>query len=268
LDSLVTAFASEPFPEVYNGLNPRFVNGEFVFSAFEKEDSRHWLATKGQALLATMGYATTKSTAESLRDFSEMDREMQEFVAYNLSHEWKIATLAAAIATVNQNCKVFEIGPCFGISSVHYSHLIKDKDVSPTTPISSLIAIDFNRGFLRNAKQLQKICGEYVGDIRFVSGEGLAYLRKSLRSGDLVFSSVADSRVVEGILDLSSTRAFNFAVSYSKSNRDLVRKHRGKHIEDIINPSVYEVFPFLDKEYNSHVTGDLPRMGVLALKTK
>lgn len=46
LDSLVTAFGRDPFPEVHNGLNPQFAGGEFVFSAFGQENSKRFLAIK------------------------------------------------------------------------------------------------------------------------------------------------------------------------------------------------------------------------------
>lgn len=79
-----------------------------------------------------------------------------------------------------------------------------------------------------------------------------------------MFSSVTDSRVVEGILDLSIRRSFNFVVSCSQNNRDIVRGHRGQYFEDIIDPSRYDIFPFEDKECHTHVIKDLRRTGVLA----
>lgn len=131
---------------------------------------------------AIIGHPTTAtSITELLQDFYKRNREQQEFVAYNLSHEWKIATLAAAIAISSQNSNVFEIGPSFGLASIHYSHLVKSKGLSPSTPVSKLVAIEEQRAFLKNAKQLQKICGEYAGEIKYVSDDGIRYLRKALR---------------------------------------------------------------------------------------
>lgn len=241
------------------------MNGESVFSAFREEDSKHFLAIKDNEISAIMGHPTTATSITDLsRDFSKRNRGQQEFVAYNLSHEWKIATLAAAIPIANQNSNVFEIGSSFGLSSIHYSHLVKSRDLTPGTPVSRLIAVEKQRAFLKNAKQLQKICREYAGEIKYVSDDGIAYLRKALQNGDLVFSSLATSSVIEGILELSRKRSFSFVVSYSQSNRDIVRRHCGKHFEDIIDSSKYDIFPFDDKEYHTHVIDDVRRMGVLA----
>lgn len=79
-----------------------------------------------------------------------------------------------------------------------------------------------------------------------------------------MFSSLTNARILEGLLGLSQKRSFSFAVSYSQSNRNIVRKHRGQHFEDMIDSSKYDVFPFEDKEYHTHVIDDVRRMGVLA----
>jgi predicted O-methyltransferase YrrM len=264
LDSLVAAFGREPFPEVYSGLNPRFMNGEFEFPAFEHEDTKHWLAIKKGAL---QGVEKTSTTSELVRDFREADEGDQRFVAYNLSHEWKIATLAASVALASESRNVFELGPCFGLSSVHYSHLIKEKGINSSAPISRLTAIDHSGQFMENARYLMTISGirgAYAGDIEFVTGDGVAYLRKRLKKGDLVFASVAVLRVVEGILDLLKLRPFDFVASYSESTQAILKRKRGKAIEDLVDPGTHEIFPFEDKEYHAHVPDDLRRMGVLA----
>jgi protein-L-isoaspartate O-methyltransferase len=241
------------------------MNGEFVFPSFKCEDSKHWLAIKKVALL---GLEKRSTTTELVKDFKESDEDDQRFVAYNLSHEWKIVTLAASVALANQNRNVFEIGPCLGLSSIHYSHLIKEKGINSSAPISRLIAIDHNGQYMEKAREIMKIPGirgAYAGDIEYVTGDGIAYLRKALKKGDLVFSAVAVPRVIEGILDLLKLRSFDFVASYSESIRDGVKGKRGKHIEDLVDPSKHDIFPFEDKEYHAHVPDDLRRMGVLAL---
>lgn len=246
-------------------LTPDFRNGEFVFPFLEIEDSRHSLAFK---MVALLGLERKSRTSDLVRDFTKMNRQDQQFVDYNLSHELKIATLAASIATTNQNRNVFEVGPCFGFSSIHYSHLMKEKAVHPPTPISRLIAIEWKNGYLQYARDIQRMAEGYAGEIEYVLGDGIRYLRKSLKEGDLVFSSVAEPRVVKGILGLSTKRSFDFVVSYSEKTSDKVRKDQGRCIEDLVDPCGYGVFPFEDREYNTHLTDDLRRRGVLALATK
>ncbi len=145
---------------------------------------------------------------------------------------------------------------------------MKEKGICPPAPNSRLIAIEWKKEYLQYARDIQRMTGGYAGEIEYVLGDGIRHLRKSLKEGDLVFSSTAEPRVVEGILGLSNEKSFDFVVSYSEKTSDKVRKDQGRCIEDLLDSCGYEVFPFEDREYNTHLTDEVPRVGVLALATK
>jgi len=220
-------------------------------------------------MIPLFGLKKVTETEQLVRDFKRLDKQEQKFVAYELSHEWKIATLAASIAMTNQESSVFEIGPCFGFSSIQYSHLIKEKGVDQSKPISKLIAIERKKEYLENARKMREMCGPYVGEIEYVFGDAMVILRRSLKKGDLVFSSTAEPPVIEGILGLSNTTPFNLVISYSDKANGKVKADFGGFFEDLVNPSKYDVFPFEDKQYNTYVAGTGPgqfrKLGTLQL---
>jgi hypothetical protein len=262
LRNLLAFHGRDCFPKIFEQLDPVRSKGEFVISFFSRDDSRRLLALKSVALFGLEVQATMQNLIERFR---RTDREDQLFVAHNLCHELKIGSLVASLAINDQDSNVYEIGPCFGFSSLQYSHLVKEKSIDSSKPISKLTAIERSKDFFEGAKNLKKMVGNWVGDIEYVLGDAIGYLRSSLRRRDIVFCCLAEPAVVLGILDLSRLRQLNIIVSYSKKTEDAIAIMRGRRFEDLLDPDVYDVYPFEDKKYNSQVVGDLRRIGLLAL---
>jgi len=260
LKKLLDFFGHEYFPKISNQLTPVHKK-KFQLPYLGCEGSKHSLALKMTAMYGLKKKATSK---ELIRDFFRLTQRKQIFIAYSLSHELKIASLAASVAMNNQDSHVYEIGPCFGFSSLHYSHLIKEKNLV-SKAICKLTAIETNREWFERALMLRSIVGDYVGQIEYLHGDGVGYLRKSLKNEDIVFASIAEPTVVEGIFSLSNLKRINLLISYSEKTNQKIEERRGKKFEDLIDSDAYNVFPFEDGEYNKHVFWIVGNIGTLAL---
>jgi len=264
LQKLLDFHGHDSFPRISQQLDPVRSKGELLIPFFARDDSRYLLALKSAALPSTRPELNAM-TQDLIGRFRRMSREDQEFVAQNLSHELKIASFAACLALKNQSSSVYEIGPGYGFSSFQYSHLMKEKNIDSSRPIGKLIALEQSRDCFDGAQSLKKMIGQWIGDIEIVLGDAIGYLRNSLRNGDIVFCSLAEPAVALGILDLSRVKPLNLIVSYSARTEDKIALVRGKKFEDLLDPQVYDVYPFKDKKYNSEVRGDLKRIGLLSL---
>ena len=261
LKDLLNLFGHEYFPRIYSQLNPYNKDRKLVLPYLGSEDSSYSLAFK---MMAMDGLERKTTTQELVRNFSRMSRRDQLFIAYNLSHELKIASLAASIAMSKQDSNAYEVGPCLGFSSLHFSHLLKEKGMN-SKPIGKLTTIEHNREFLERAKEIEKMTGDYVGVIEHIHGDGIEFLRRSLKNGDIVFCSIAEPPVVSGILDLLVIKTINVVISYSEMTNKEVAKLRCKRVEDLIDPNSYEIFPFEDRDYNTHAFDENGKIGILAL---
>jgi hypothetical protein len=261
LKDLLDYFGNMDFPKIYTSLNPQSKDGRLLIPYLGDEDSEYTLALK---MMAMEGLKKKTTTEELVKDFSRLSPSKQLFIAYNLSHELKVASLVASIAMSRQNSNVYEIGPCFGFSSRHFSHLMREKDMS-SKPIGKVTTIESNEEFFRTSEIIVKIAGkhDYVGEIKQIYGEGIGYLRTSLRNNDIVFSSIAEPLVVNGIFELSVERTINIVVSFSEKTDEEIERRLGKKFEDLLDSRSYEVFPFEDKDYNTHVHDDVEKIGVL-----
>lgn len=119
--------------------------------------------------------------------------------------------------------------------------------------IYKLTSIEKNKEYYDYAKDIRKMMGDFVGDIEYVYGDGISYLRHLLREGDLLFSTTTEPDVACGIVELSYLRPLNFIVSYSERANEGIEELRNKKFEDLIDSTCYDVFPFEDKEYNSSI---------------
>jgi len=252
-----------PFPNSFSDLNPRYKNGYFVIPLYGNQDSKVSLALKMDTLLSVQeGECTVQ---ELIKKFMALKKSEQKFVAYNLSHELKIATLASFIALDNQDSNVYEIGPCLGFSSHLYSNIIKNQRISPSKPIYKLTAIESNKRFFQAAeKLLQMMDKDYIAKIEYVHGDGIEYLSNLVNNNDIVFASLAEPDVCEGIIDFSNSKKINFVLSYSERTNDEIKRRKGKSIDNMINPDVYQIYPFIDKEYSIYAH-DMRRLGVFVL---
>jgi hypothetical protein len=262
LKGLLDFLGHEKFPGISSQLDP-IRKKEFQLPCWDSESSRKTLALKMTAMYGLKKKATTEELVDI---FSRMTKRKKIFVAYNLSHELKIASLAACIAMNNQDSNIYEIGPCFGFSSIHYSHLIKEKNLA-SKAVSKLRAIEINKEWFERALAIRSIVGDYVGEIEYLYGDGINYLRKALRKYDIVFASIAEQSVVEGIFSFSLSKPINILVSYSERTDQEIEERWHKRFEDLIDSSSYNVFPFEDREYNKHMFWETGKIGVLALPT-
>ena len=261
LRKLLEIFSIDYFPRIFSQLNPQRKKKRYIFPYLGSEDSRHILALK---MMAMYGLKKKTTSEELMKDFYRMSQKKKLFIAYNLSHELKIASLAASIAMNKQESNVYEIGPCFGFSSLHYSRLIKEKNIN-SKPINKLTAIERNKEFLERAKVIKEITGDYTGEIEYIHGDGIGYLRNSVKKGDIIFLSIGTPFMVDGVLGLSNLKAINFVVSYSETTNDKIKEMRGEIFEDLVDSNTYDVFPFADNEHNTHVPWITGKIGVVAL---
>lgn len=256
LKKLLKSFS--PFPNCFSKLSPRRKGKDIVIPYYGEDDSKFVLAI---TRIAWLGFSRKATTEELVENFSNLDKEAQEFVAYSLSHELKVTTLAVSIALANQSSTVFEVGPGFGFSSLYYSRLMREKKVSPSKPICKLQAIEIDKGFFQEAKKLQDMASkEIVGEVEFVLADANEFLMASCREGDVIFGSMVQPDLCNTILELSFSSRINFVISYGEAfdfrtfNRQI--DHR-----------VYEIYPFKDREFKVHVPYLQKRYGVLALTT-
>jgi len=152
-------------------VSPRRIKDTYYFPYLDDPDSSYILAFK---MIAMYGLKIETETLKLVNDYKKLDTEKQSFLAYNLSHEFKIATLAASIAMENIESNVYEIGQCYGFSSMHYSHLIREKGIKDK-PISTLTAIEKNKKFVEASKRIKKMTGNYTGDIRYIHNDGVIH---------------------------------------------------------------------------------------------
>jgi len=214
-------------------------------------------------MMAMEGLKKRMTSQELIHGFLRLKRQDKVFLAYNLSHEFKVATLAASIALSNQESRVFEVGPCCGFSSLHYSHLIKEKIISK--PISKLISIESNKEWADRANDIKNVVGSYVGEINFLFGNGINYLLNSSVDRDIIFSSIAEPLVLEGLFAVSQLRTVNLVVSYSQKTNEYIKTKDNLDFEDLLDSKKYNIFPFEDEDYNKHVNWDTRKIGVMAL---
>jgi hypothetical protein len=211
---------------------------------------------------AKFGLSRKATTTDLVEEFLNLDAETQYNIAYDLCHELKVTTLAASIALANQNSTVFEIGPCFGFSSLYYSRLMKEMNVSQHKPIYRLKAVEINKEFSERAKILQEMANkEIIGEVEFVRADANKFLIDSCKEGDVIFGSLVQSDSCNTILELSFSRRINFVISYGEAFDFGTFNRR-------IDPELYEIYPFKDREFRLHVPYQQKRYGTLALTIK
>lgn len=260
LKGLFDFFGEEHFPSIFSEITPYHRGAYFLFPYYGRDDSKAMLALK---MIAFHGLNKKSSTANLVEKFSKLKRRERRFLAYEMSHELKIATLAACIALNKQDGNAYEIGPCFGFSSLHYSRIIKEKNLQLKS-INKLTSIEKYKEYYEHANDIKKMTGDFVGDIEYIYGDGISYLRPLLKKGDILFSITTEPDVASGIIKLSDLKPINFIVSYSERANERIKELHNKKFEDLIDSTCYDIFPFEDKEYNSHVPWLTKKKGVLA----
>ncbi len=141
------------------------------------------------------------------------------------------------------------------------------KEKSVNSAIGKLTTFECEEELFRVAESMTKIEMKqgYVGEINQICTDGIAYLQKSLKPKDLVFSSIAEPTVVKSLFELSIAVPINIVVSYSVITNEEIGKRLGKPFENLIDSHTYEVFPFEDHEYNTHVYDDVEKIGSVVL---
>lgn len=245
-----------PFQGMFSQINPQYKDGSLVFPFYGHEDSAFILAMKRIALFGL----SEESTAEELiKKFAKLNKKDQIHIAYELSHELKIASLAASIALSNQNSNVYEIGPYLGFSSLHYSRCVRNKGKSPSKPIYKLTAIEINKEAFESARTLlERTNKDFIAEVEYVHADAKTYLAHSCKYNDIVFGSLVQPDVCNTILTLSHSKKINFIISYGET-------FDFQTFENSIDKKAYDIYPFKDREYNVHANVWQKRYGVVAL---
>ena len=251
LKRLLDTFASPQ--NSFSQLNPSYKNGDWIIPFYGYEDSQYILAKNMVALfgVASLGLPVITKGYTLIQKFRSLDKGTQREIAYDLSHQLKIAALGTSIALRNENANVYEIGPCLGLSSLHYSRWIKEKGIDPSKAIYKLTAVEINEDYVKAAKSLLEIVNkEFISKVEYICEDATVYLPRHMKEGDIVFSSMAQPEVCSCILELSHSIKINFVLSYGEILNLKSIEKTGKTFEDQIDPNLYDVYPFEDKEYN------------------
>jgi len=197
------------------------------------------------------------------RRYYQLDSDLKSFLAYNLSHELRIATLAALLAFNKPKAKVFEIGPAFGLSSIHFSHYFME--IFPRHPSQTphFTAIELHAGVLEKAKEIKIMTGDYAGPIKYTCGDSNRILRKELSDFDTVFASIAEPNVIIGLIKIMKKRKFDMVLSFSAEAEKNVVRNNQTILELMDKKLNYYKTRFEDVEYNRTIKNDIKKYGVL-----
>jgi|GEM_PF-5277588 len=241
-----------PFPHCFSKLSPHRKGENIVIPYYGEDDSKFVLAI---SRIARFGLSRKATTEELVEEFSNLDTETQEYVAYSLCHELKVTSLAVTIAMTNQSSTVFEVGPCFGFSSLYYSRLMKEKNISPSKSIYKLQAIEINEEFFKEATKLQEMANrKIIGEVKFVLADANRFLMDSCRKNDIIFGSSVQPDLCNTIIELALSKKVNFVVSYGETFdfKTFIKR---------IDPKTYEIHPFKDRDFKVHVPHEQKRYG-------
>ena len=253
LDKVLNRLGKDEFPNIAERLSPIRKEMSYIFPFHGHEKSNVDLSLKMVALGIHKGENEIKG---HLGTFISLSRKNQDFIAYNLSHELKIASLAATVALEYEDANVYEVGPAFGFSSLHYARLVSEKGRD-----SKLVAIERKSESVEKAEKLRDRATDFAKDIEFIQGDGVIYLNNHLKDGDLVFSSIAPPNVINGIMDLMERKSFNLVASYSEEIDNRVTKFRGRSIENLVRSNDRNAIFFEDVDYNRKITWDFSKFG-------
>jgi protein-L-isoaspartate O-methyltransferase len=256
LDEVLNWMWGDEFPNIAERLSPVRSEEGYKFPFHGPEKSNVDLSFKMVALGIHKSEAEIEDQIDTFKVLSPKDRD---FIAYNLSHELKIASLAAAVALKHEDASVYEIGPAFGFSSLHYARLVSEKGRD-----AKLVAVERKREYVEKAEKMRGRAVGFAGDIEFIHGDGVVYLNNHLKDGDLVFSSIAPPNVMNGILDLLERKSFNLIASYSEEIENKVMRFRGSSIESIVRSYDRNAIFFQDTLYNRKITWDFSKFVLLS----
>jgi len=256
LDEVLNWMLREEFPNIAERLSPVRTDDGYKLPFHGPEKSYEDLSFKMVALGIHKSEAEINDQIDTFLGLSPKD---WDFIAYNLSHELKIASMAAAVALENEGANVYEIGPAFGFSSLHFARLVSEKGRD-----AKLVAIERKRECVEMAEKMRDRSVGFEGDIEFIHGDGVVYLNNHLKDGDLVFSSITPPNVMNGILDLLERKSFNLIVSYSEEINNKVMRFRGSSIESIVRSNNQNAIFFQDTLYNRKISWDFSKFALLS----
>lgn len=247
-------------PDMFHLIDPQFKDEKIIIPYYEQR-TEFWLAAK---MVQFTGLNKKTSTKGMIELFRKKGKDEQKFFTYSLSHELKITLLAVSIALKNQDSNVYEMGCSNGMGSLFYSSRMKNEGVQSSKQIYKLTAFDTNKGHLDDAKGLKSMIesGNEIAPVEYLEEEAINYLKKIYKEGDIIFASVAEPHICEGILELASLKKIRFVISYSEATD----KKIGGFIQQLIDLNKYNIYPFEDKEFNENVPDyTYKKFGVLAL---
>lgn len=254
LDDVLNWMWGDRFPDIAGMLSPVRDEESYSFPFHGLEKSLEDLSLKMVALGVNKGENDERTRIDAFHGLTPKDKR---FIAYNLSHELKIASLAAAVALEHRDASVYEIGPAFGFSSLHYARLVSERGGD-----ARLIAVEKKK---ESVEMAEKMRGG-ASDIEFIQGDGVLYLHRHLRNGDITFSSIAPPNVMNGIIDLMDRRTFHLIASYSEEIDNKVRSYRGRSIESLVRSHDDSAVFFEDVLYNRNITWDFSKYGFVSRK--
>jgi hypothetical protein len=259
LDDVLNWIWRDKYQNIAEKLNPIKMEKGYIIPFYGPEKSMMDLNLK---MVALGIYRSDEKQKKQVDIFKSLNQKEKDFIAYNLSHELKIASMAAAVALENENINVFEIGPAFGFSSLHFARLISKKSKTVR-----LVTIERKKESVDKAEEMRKCVKGVSGDIKFIHGDGVIYLNNHLKDGDIVFSSIAPPNVMNGILDLLNRKSFNLIVSYSEEISNKITSFRGRTIDNIIRSYNRNAIFFEDEVYNQNITWDFSKFAFLSRYT-
>ena len=261
LRKLIEKYA--PFPDTFSQLNPIYKNDCFIIPFYGESDSKNMLAMK---TIFYKGLEKQATTQELFERYIRLKIEERNSIAYGLSHELIIATIASFIALQNQDKTVYEVGAGFGHGSLHYSRMMEENNITSDKPIYKLTAIEISKECYDIAKEILKrvVKSNFITEVKYVNQNGKDYLSKNCKDGDIIFSALATPEIVKGITELAKNMKVKLIVSYSEKTSKKIKKDHNWYPHDLIDDEKYDIFPFEDKEYKIHCLDDQRRFGFIA----
>jgi len=85
---------------------------------------------------------------------------------------------------------------------------------------------------------------------------------------DIVFSSITEPFVLDGLIDILTSKSIKLIISYSRVSNNKIKEIIGKYFEKCLDSNSYDIYPFFDKMYNDKLASLTNLVGIVALPRK
>ena len=230
-----------------------------------------FLALKSSAVLAWgheahLLYPEGNTSLQRLEQiFRGSPKEHQKNIAYSLSHELKVSSLALGLAMQSPDVNVFEIGCDIGLGSLFYANK-SFHNIPKEGKAYNIRAFESDETRFNQAMQLKSVIEESkifpISPIEYKFGEGVLGVENLCNEGDIIFASMAEPDTSKGVLKILENKRVNLVTSYSELTAKKIKEDEERFFDKLI-PNNYEVRTFEDSSYNLNTFGEHQRFGII-----